>query len=201
MHYLLHIFAGVAGALLLYSALFLYADENKLQQNRLEQIWQKIYALQDRALSKKVAFVRVAASSTHTALDFLLGNKLRSMRAGTITVIFSLASTLVWLVKSQQASLGSRSLMVLFCLLLLILGSVPACAQSDLTAPFLQRLVVKWLYWFGVVVFAVVSQLFILYRLSLGTLDNESRALFASLCGACSRPSFRRSLSICSGRT
>jgi photosystem II stability/assembly factor-like uncharacterized protein len=178
MHYLLHIFAGVAGALLLYSALFLYADENKLQQNRLEQIWQEIYALQERALSKKVAFLRVAASSTRTALDFILGKKLLSMRAGTITVLFSLASTLVWLVKSPQASLGIRSLMVLFCLLLQIMGSVPACAQSDLTSPSLQRSIVKWLYWFGVVVFAVVAQLFILYRLSLGTLDNELEPYF-----------------------
>lgn len=173
VHILLHVFAGVAGALLVYIALFLYEDENERQQNRIEQIWKEIDAFQARALSKEVAFLRVAASSTSTALDFLLGNKLLSMRAGTISVVFSLASTLVWLVKSQQASLGSRSLVVLFCLLLLILGSVPACSQPDSTAPFLQRPVVKWLYWFGVVICAVVSQLFILYRLWLGTVDNE----------------------------
>jgi hypothetical protein len=56
-HILLRILAGMAGALLLYVAFFLYEDEEKRIQNRLEQIWKRIDALQSSAMSKEAAFL------------------------------------------------------------------------------------------------------------------------------------------------
>ena len=53
LHILLRILAGIAGALLLYVAFFLYEDEEARIQNRLEQVWTKINALQSSAMSKE----------------------------------------------------------------------------------------------------------------------------------------------------
>ena len=60
MQIVLRIIAGLAGALLLYVAFFLYEDEEARIQNRLEQIWKRIDALQSSAMSKEVAFLQGA---------------------------------------------------------------------------------------------------------------------------------------------
>lgn len=67
LHILLRILAGIAGALLLYVAFFLYEDEEARIQNRLEQIWGRIKALQTNALSKEAAFIQQSTSTANSA--------------------------------------------------------------------------------------------------------------------------------------
>lgn len=61
---LLRILAGITGALLLYAAFFLYEDEEARIQNRLEQIWKRIDALQSSAMSKEAAFLQGVTRTT-----------------------------------------------------------------------------------------------------------------------------------------
>ncbi len=75
VYILLRILAGVAGALLLYVAFFLYEDEEARIQNRLDQIWQKIDALQSSAMSREVSFLQGVTRTTSAILDRLLGHK------------------------------------------------------------------------------------------------------------------------------
>ena len=70
-HILLRILAGIAGALLLYVAFFLYEDEEARIQNRLEEIWKRIDALQTRAMSKEAAFMHGVTRITSAILDRL----------------------------------------------------------------------------------------------------------------------------------
>ena len=68
VHILLRILAGIAGALLLYVAFFLYEDEEARIQNRLEQIWQRIDALQSSAMSREAAFLQGVTRTTSAIL-------------------------------------------------------------------------------------------------------------------------------------
>src|ERR1035441_4230660 len=94
LHIFLRILAGIAGALLLYVAFFLYEDEEARIQNRLEQIWHKIDALQSTAMSKEMAFLQGATRTTSAILDRLLGHKLLSLQSVAVSMTFSLASVL-----------------------------------------------------------------------------------------------------------
>src|ERR1017187_811850 len=97
LHILLRILAGIAGALLLYVAFFLYEDEEARIQNRLEQIWKRIDALQSSAMSKEVAFLQGVTRTTSAILDRLLGHKLLSAQSIAVSMAFSLASFYVCL--------------------------------------------------------------------------------------------------------
>src|ERR1017187_6341780 len=132
LHILLRILAGFAGALLLYVAFFLYEDEEARIQNRLEQIWQKIDALQSSAMSKEVAFLQGVTRTTSAILDRLLGHKLLSRQSVAVSMAFSLASFMVWLAFSmEEVNTDVRALAVFFALPLFALGSLPAFAAAD----------------------------------------------------------------------
>src|SRR5262245_61910959 len=92
VHMLLRILAGIAGALLLYIAFFLYEDEEARIQNRLEQIWKQIDTLHGTALTKEAVFVKGATRATSGLLDHLLGRKLLSLRFVAVSSAFSVAS-------------------------------------------------------------------------------------------------------------
>src|ERR1019366_4344420 len=96
LHILLRILAGIAGALLLYVAFFLYEDEEARIQNRLEQIWKRIDAVQSITMSKEVAFLQGATRTTSTILDRLLGHKLLSVQSIAVSMAFSLGSLCAW---------------------------------------------------------------------------------------------------------
>lgn len=95
-HTLLRLLAGMAGALLLYAAFFLYEDEEARLQNRLEQLWNRIDAFQNVAMSAEVAFLQGATRTTTTILDRLLGRRLISIQSVTVSMAFSQASAFVW---------------------------------------------------------------------------------------------------------
>jgi hypothetical protein len=98
VHILLRILAGIAGALLLYVAFFLYEDEEARLQNRLEEIWHKIDALQSQAMSKEVAFFQGVTRTASSILDDLFGRKLVSSQSICVSFIFSMASLALWLI-------------------------------------------------------------------------------------------------------
>jgi hypothetical protein len=91
-HILLRIFAGLAGAFLLYVAFFLYEDEEARIQNRLEQVWQWIDALHRSAMSKESAFIQGATRATSIIFDSLFGRNLLSSQSLVVSWAFSLAS-------------------------------------------------------------------------------------------------------------
>ena len=129
---LLRILAGVVVALLLYVAFFLYEDEEARIQNRLEQIWQKINALQGAAMSKEVAFLQGATRTTSTILDRLLGHRLLSLQSVAVSMAFSLASLCLWLSVEERAYTHPLffSVVLFIVLVLFALGSIPAFAAS-----------------------------------------------------------------------
>ncbi len=112
--------------MLLYVAFFLYEDEEARIQNRLEQIWTKINALQSSAMSKEVAFLQGVTRTTSAILDRLLGHKLVSVQSVAVSMAFSMASLLVWHTFAFRFALSTtRSAVWLFCaLILIILGSL-----------------------------------------------------------------------------
>ena len=131
VHILLRILAGLAGALLLYVAFFLYEDEESRIQNRLEQIWKRIDALQSSAMSKEVAFLQGATRTTSAILDRLLGHKLVSWQSIAVSMAFSLASLLVCktiVILSTETGMpkGDVFWMLERALPFFVLGSLPA---------------------------------------------------------------------------
>src|SRR5271165_1487057 len=132
LHILLRILAGIAGTLLLYVAFFLYEDEEARIQNRLEQIWRRIDALQSSAMSREGAFLQGVTRTTSAILDRLLGHKLLSAQSIAVSMAFSLASFCVW-DASVIIELSTRTrAVVMFCALLLaVLASLPAFVAAD----------------------------------------------------------------------
>ena len=158
-HILLRILAGIAGALLLYVAFFLYEDEEARIQNRLEQIWKRIDAVQSSAMSKEVAFLQGATRTTSTILDRLLGHKLLSVQSIAVSMALSLGSYLLcyWL-RVVELTPSSDYILPLgiVVLLLFALGSLPAFTSGRGTAfRVLQSLTEKRPYYFGMMIFVI----------------------------------------------
>jgi hypothetical protein len=128
MHILLRVLAGIAGALLLYVAFFLYEDEEARIQNRLEQIWKRINALQSSAMSKEVAFLQGVTRTTSGILDRFLGQKFLSAQSITVSLAFSAGSTLSFL----------KTPAFLIAVPFFIYGSLPAL--STVESPILRVL-------------------------------------------------------------
>ena len=144
LHILLRILAGIAGALLLYVALFLYEDEEARLQNRLDQIWQKINALQSSAMSREVAFLQGVTRTTSAVLDRLLGRELLSIQSIAVSMTFSFISYFVWMlvwfhVYRVNISVRNQALLMVFCALLCALASLRAFASSDVCIQFSRR--------------------------------------------------------------
>ena len=127
LHILLRILAGIAGALLLYVAFFLYEDEEARLQNRLEQIWKRINALQSSAMSKEVAFLQGATRTTSAILDRLLGHKLVSAESIAVSFCFSGGSLYFGLLALEPEVFRGHAwavfVVILVALFLFIMGS------------------------------------------------------------------------------
>lgn len=153
-HIVLRIFAGIAGALLFYVAFFLYEDEERRLQNRLEEIWKRIDALQSHAMSKEVAFVKEATRITSAVLDRLFGERLMSLQFVAVSAVYSFGSFLIFQVVWNSVFLGKHLLesdsrfMMAEAFVLFVLASLPA-----LTAWKSPR-ALKW-YYRGLVILLV----------------------------------------------
>ena len=132
VHILLRVLAGIAGALLLYVAFFLYEDEEARIQNRLEQLWRRIDALHGVAISIEAAFLRTATNTTSRILDSLFGHKLLSLRFVAISVAFSLASVLVFVVLLGDMSAAVRGYGIACAVLLVIFGCLSARIRNSI---------------------------------------------------------------------
>jgi len=72
---------ALPGVSFVYAAVFLYADEQRRLQNRLEQWWIEISEREKTATSGYAVFMQEVARIATGLLDGLLGAKLFSWRA------------------------------------------------------------------------------------------------------------------------
>src|SRR6266487_5248018 len=86
------IVAGCLGAILIYSALFLYKEEEGGLENRIEQWWQRIRDLHAHAISLETAFLKVVADVTSKGFDKLFGERLFGLKAVTTSICYSQAA-------------------------------------------------------------------------------------------------------------
>jgi hypothetical protein len=162
-HILLRILSGIAGALLLYMAFFLYEDEEARLQNRLEQVWRRINALQSSAISKEVAFLQGVTRAASAILDRLLGHQLVSPQSITVSMAFSLASLFVWFSYILIAIPFTYSrvpslLTFVYAVILFALGSLPAWVTRDKASIRTHRQVVQsHFYRLGLVLLVICS--------------------------------------------
>jgi hypothetical protein len=61
LHLALRVLAGVAGAMAIYAALFLYEDEQGKIENKLEEWWVRLDDGRNAAVSRHTAFMREVA--------------------------------------------------------------------------------------------------------------------------------------------
>jgi len=89
---LLRITAIASASLFLYSALFLYEDEEKQLQNRLEAIWISLTALETTTLGWQVAFLKRISSVADRALKRLYGPSTMSRQTILVSVLLAVGS-------------------------------------------------------------------------------------------------------------
>jgi hypothetical protein len=87
--------AGCLGAILIYSALFLYKQEEGELENRIEQWWQKIRDLHAHAVSRETAFLKVVADITSKGFTKLFGERLFGPKAIAASMCYSQAAFLL----------------------------------------------------------------------------------------------------------
>jgi hypothetical protein len=152
LHILLRVLAGIAGALLLYVAFFLYEDEEARMQNRLEEIWVRIDDLQGSAMSKELAFLQGVTRTTSAILDRLLGHRFLSLQSIAVSMAFSLASVFFWeaffLYYVEVSTTSMDEIWPLFFgAALVVLGSLPSFPSL--------RLVIRKPYYIAVIIVIV----------------------------------------------
>src|ERR1700674_45971 len=92
-YYLIH----SVGAVLIYAALFLYKDEERQIQDRIND-WQiRVKRMQMGSLSHAATFMREVARLTIQGFNRLFGERLFSLRFVAVSVYLSLASFFLWI--------------------------------------------------------------------------------------------------------
>jgi hypothetical protein len=101
--------AGSAGVAILYVAWFVYEDEEKLLQSKIESWWLQFDDLRQNMISRHAAFISIVAQKAKEALDRLFGPIL--LATDSVAVATSLGVTGVFLVevyyKYTHADLGA----------------------------------------------------------------------------------------------
>jgi len=90
-HIVLRVLAGIAGAVALYAALFLYEDQQGKIENRLEEWWVKLEDQRNLAVSRNTAFMREVARLAGQGFDRLFGQKLFSLQAFGVSTSLTVA--------------------------------------------------------------------------------------------------------------
>ena len=91
---IIHALAWTLIATLLYVACFLREDEEGRLQDRLTVLWLQIDKIQNAAIARHTAFLRVVAATTAELLDDIFGGRLFSWRAFGASACLSLSSLL-----------------------------------------------------------------------------------------------------------
>ena len=146
---LLHLF----GLVVLFAAIFLYEDEEKRIQNKLEEWW---VALSDKGIKSRslaAVFMQETAKLTGRGFDRLLGDRLISLRFIVSSICFSIASLFLFgfvaltfrLVPHPPPSTSAR-VALLWLVVFAAFGVVPAVTKNKL---------VLGLWWFVILVNAL----------------------------------------------
>jgi hypothetical protein len=121
--------AGALGAILIYSALFLYKEEEGGLENRIEQWWQRIRDLHAHAISGQTAFVKVVADKTSQGFTKLFGERLFGPKAISASMcysqaaVFLLATIVIIYPATVRQEVQLRLTFGTLCLFFLLLGS------------------------------------------------------------------------------
>jgi hypothetical protein len=86
---------GLAGTALLYIAAFLYEDDERRIENRLQEFWVRVDDLAKQSLSKHAAFLQEISRFTDGVFDRIFGHELLSFRALSVSSGFSAGSFLI----------------------------------------------------------------------------------------------------------
>jgi hypothetical protein len=120
LHIVLRVLAGIAGAVAMYAARFLYEDEQGRIENRLEEWWVRLDDQRNAAVSRHTAFMREVARFEDRGFDKVFGHKLFSVEAFGASSALSALSMLAF--GSLLVSLTGRpvvgTLLLIFTLLL-----------------------------------------------------------------------------------
>src|SRR6266699_2032999 len=119
--------AGCLGAILIYSALFLYKEEEGGLENRIEQWWQRIRDLHAHAISRETAFLKVVAEVTSKGFAKLFGERLFGVQAVAASVSYSQAAIILLLAILQgidHERYRHRLITGILCLFFLFIGSL-----------------------------------------------------------------------------
>jgi hypothetical protein len=147
------IVAGCLGAILIYSALFLYKEEEGGLENRIEQWWQRIRDLHAHAISRETAFLKVVADVTSKGFAKLFGKRLFGAKAVAASMCYSQAAIFFLVTITGLPNLpprqmeGTRLTTGILCLVFLFIGSL---------GPFIDRQSQK-LFWLSSVLIATVG--------------------------------------------
>jgi hypothetical protein len=163
----MRIAAGLAGALLLYVALFLYEDEELRLQNRLEALWRFINTLQSSSLSKEAAFLRETSRITNRGLDLLLGEKLFSVQLVAIAMCFSFVSIL-WFIAVSHFYSNFNPLIDIVAVVFLLLGLAPIMRSKAPASPRLRKHGGRTNWYYPFLIVLVLSTAVICERYWLG---------------------------------
>ncbi len=141
--------AGCLGAILIYSALFLYKEEEGGLENRIEQWWQKIRDLHAHAISRETAFLKVVSRITSKGFDKLFGQRLFGPKAVAASMCYSQAAiflviTIMYLSAGKYSPQKEIPRTAGLCLFFLFIGSL---------SPFIHRQSQK-LLWLSTVLIA-----------------------------------------------
>jgi hypothetical protein len=109
--------AGLAGALLVYAAIFLYEDEQGKIQNRLEDWWVRVSDAEKTATSRYAVFMREVAKAATGLFDRLFGPKLVSWRALRASAAYSTGSFVLFMVFDTIRTEGLREFDIRWLLL------------------------------------------------------------------------------------
>ncbi len=141
----------LSGAILIYSSLFLYEDEEKRFQNKIEEWWLRVVYTQATSQTRLKAFMQGVAGLTGKGFDVLFGKSFVSLRFIVISIYLSIASFFLFIViffpLAQHPGPATRHGAFFLMLLFLCLASVPAVLKD------------RWLLllWWAVIPAAVTS--------------------------------------------
>lgn len=138
------------GLVIIYAALFLYEDEERRIQDKLDEWWINLRDMESASRSRALAFTQEVAKLTGRGFDRLLGKSLISLRFAVSSICFSLASLFLFgyvilifrLSSHPPASASARDAFIWF-LVFSALGSLPAFTGSK---------VALQLWWFAILV-------------------------------------------------
>jgi hypothetical protein len=79
--------AAALGVVLIYGAAFLYEDDERRVQNRLESLWVELHSVSTTVMSRHLAFVNAATQFVDRWLSRIYGERLLSRRAAAMSYL------------------------------------------------------------------------------------------------------------------